>query len=262
MNKKRWIVRLFVILLVVLGIYFEMSAWAPYRVQVRTVQLESQELPSSFDNVSMGVVSDIYGNTENLVKAKKHYDRMNPEFLIFTGNLFVETPEEEVLLRMRELLSQFKAPMGKFAILSPNDNETTRQLLVDAGFTIVSNKSFRLYNGTEESIMINFYDSLTPTNFTKDEGVYSIGFAYDANTFDLIKGDNLNTFVGSKTQGGGINLPFLGSISYDGITKKSQYMDATLVLVNQGIGTPEPQVRLLSNPELLILNFKVLSNEP
>lgn len=262
MNKKKWIVRLFITLLLVCALYLEMSAWAPFRVNLRSVQLESEVIPQSFDNASIAVISDIYGNTDNLIKARKHYEKLQPEFLVFTGNLYEEVPEEETLNQIKELLSSMEAPMGKFAILSPNDNETTRSILVESGFTVLSNSSIELHNGKEEYIRANFYDSVTPSNFAKQEGVYTLGFAYDANTFETVKVDTMDLFIGSKTLGGAINIPFIGSLSFEGITKKKQEIDGIQVLVNQGIGTHEPQIRLLSSPELLLINFKVKSNEP
>lgn len=261
MNKKKMIVKLFIILVILLGVYFEMTAWAPFRVSARNVEIASNEIPPSFDGVSIAVLSDINGNTENLIKAKQKFEKMKPELLIFTGDLFQTTPSEEESAQMKELLSQFDAPQGKFAILSPNDVEATRALLVESGFTIMSNTSIALHNGTQESIIATFYDSNTPANFPKDEGKYTIGFGYDANTFTAISDDKIDLYVGGKTLGGGINLPIYGSLTHDGITKKQSLIDGTQVVVSQGIGTPDPQLRLLSSPELLVISFNGIQDE-
>lgn len=255
------IVRLFIILVILLGIYFEMTAWAPFRVGVRNVEISSNEIPPSFDGVSIAVLSDINNNAGNLIKAKQKFDKMKPEFLIFTGDLFETAPTEEERAQIKELLSQFNAPQGKFAILSPNDIESTRALLVEAGFTIMSNTSIALHNGSQESIVTTFYDSTTPANFPKQEGKFTLGFAYDANTFTTISEDHLNLFVGGKTLGGGINFPFFGSLTHDGITKKQSLINGTQVLVSQGIGTPDPQLRLLSSPEILLITFNGIEDE-
>lgn len=249
------IVRLSIVLILLVALFFEMSEWAPNRVGVRNIHLASEAIPQSFDNVSIAVISDINSSTKNLKKAQKHYHNMQPDILIFTGDLFEETSTDELALEMSTLLKSMDAPLGKFAMLSPNDIESTRQLLVDAGFTIVTNNSFNIYNKTNEAIRFTFYDSTTPVPYPK-ETQYAIGFAYDANTFDIIKDDAIDVFVGGKTLGGGINLPFIGSLTQAGRTNKSSQQGPTRVLVSQGIGTPGDDYRLLSSPELLILSLE------
>lgn len=261
MNKKRLILYLTLILFFLIGTYIEMSAWAPYRVGLRTIEVNSSKIPDSFDDVSIANLSDINGNADNLSKAKKHFDKMKPDFLIFSGKLFGEETTEELTSQLKELLTSMDAPLGKFALLSPEDQENTRALLVEAGFTIVSNTSFEVYNKTSESILFNFYDASVFENLTNSDSLYTLGFSYDANLFESAKADQMDLFVGAKTLGGGINLPLFGSVNYDGITKKSSTLDGIRVLVNQGIGTPEPQLRLLSSPELLIINLNSIDNE-
>lgn len=255
MNKKKMVIRLSLVLCLLIALYFEMSAWAPHRVGVRTVHLVSSEIPESFDNVSIAVISDINSAIENLTKAKKHYNNMNPDVLIFTGDLFETSVDDDLYQRMGEILKAMNAPLGKFAILSPNDIESSRQLLVDSGFTILSNSSFRLHNNSTEAIQVNFYDSNTPANASKTES-YAVGFAYDANTFETIKEDTLDVFVGGKTLAGAINLPFIGSLTQEGHTKGSSVHDGTRVIVSHGLGTPGQDLRLLSSPELLLLTFE------
>ena len=90
MSRKRFILTIGSILLVSTVLYFEMSRFAPNRFIIKSHIIESQKIPVDMNNISIVYMSDIHGDIKNLNKAINHVNKIKPDLILFSGNLFSE----------------------------------------------------------------------------------------------------------------------------------------------------------------------------
>lgn len=268
MSKKRLAVLLGMIAIVSTLIYFEMTRFAPQRVKLRIETVESTRIPASFNNLSIGYLSDVYSHEENLDKALVELETFKPDMIVFGGNLFKAAPSEKEQAAMVEKLSKLDAKLGKYAVLGENDirkaNEVTQTVLTQSGFKLISNTTIDVHNFSEESIQLVGIDANNDINKetefpypTTSEEIYNITVANNPDNVKEFGNTQVDLMLSGKTMGGYIRLPLIGSIteSSDYINKR-QTVDETTLLISSGVGLKEPEMRLLSNPDVMIVILK------
>lgn len=113
--------------LAVAAIPFASLTWGivegAYDYQVRRVSLKLPNLPSAFEGITMGQISDIHsgsfynrkavlGGVEMLLKEK-------PDFIFFTGDLVNDIAPE--MRDYQDIFSKVKAPLGVYSVLGNHD---------------------------------------------------------------------------------------------------------------------------------------------
>ena len=254
MNRLKYrIVRAVLIIVIVGLIIFEMTMLAPRRMSVHFETVQSSKIPSSFDNLSLAVFSDVYGNGRNLESAISAIQAYQPEVIVFNGNLFNTTISDN-LEQMTTLLSSLQAPLGKFAILSNQDLDSVRIVFQNAGFTLLNNQQTNLYTVQKEAIsLVGLSQDISVSNTE----TFTLGFANNPALVDTLNDAHLDLMVSGKTNLGQVTLPFIGSLFYrNQHTKRHQIVNNTALMLSSGVSTPTPEVRLLTRPEVLILRLK------
>lgn len=113
----------------VLGLLLFISfGWGMIRgqtnVKVFTKSIDMPELPKSFDGLKIVQLSDIhlagfYHNPDHIRKVVKMVNQLEPDLVLFTGDLVHNFSEE--VDPFVQILNGLKAPLGKFAILGNHD---------------------------------------------------------------------------------------------------------------------------------------------
>lgn len=250
---KYRILRGLLILVIVGLLILEMLYLAPRRMSVHFETVQSDKIPQSFENISIAIFSDVYGNVRNLERAVASIDAYQPEVIVFNGNLYGPSVSESNE-SISKALTSLNAPLGKFAILSESDPEAVRMLFQNAGFTILNNQQTNLYaNHNEFVVLAGLTQDFSITNDTS----FTLGFANDPALVDTLKDATLDMVVAGKTNLGQINLPFIGSLRFaNQHTKRRQQIGKTTLLLSSGVSTTSPEVRLLTRPEVLILRLQ------
>ncbi|MEJ7692254.1 metallophosphoesterase [Daejeonella sp.] len=147
--------------------YGMVSGAYDYRVKRKTLYLPN--LPSSFDGITLGQISDIHsgsfydrkaviGGVDMLLKEK-------PDLIFFTGDLVNNVASE--MRNYQDIFSKVKAPLGVFSILGnhdygdyhfgPEPSQAKAKSLADVklthknmGWDLLLNENRRLKIGTEE----------------------------------------------------------------------------------------------------------------
>lgn len=252
-NKNR-IILLVLVLLLSTSVYFEMKLWAPHRLDLHFETVTSKKLPASFDGMSVAVISDINSDIENFETAIIKLEEYAPDLILFAGNVISESKEVTSQEKLETLLKRVKAPLGKFAILSASEPDSSRMLLQTSGFTILNNQLTSVFSPSKEKInLIGFNSNIT----VKGDDSFTLGLTYDPQLVGEIKSLKMDAVVAGKTHLGQVNIPFIGSLLHDDVhaTRRSTLNGYDLILTS-GIGTREPEVRLFSHPDVLILNLK------
>ncbi len=141
-------------------------------LKVREVTVPSARLPESFDGLRVVQISDIhlggfYGNTAYMERMVKMINKLDPDLILFTGDL-VNTFATEATPFL-PVLAELRAGEGKYAVLGNHDYGTyfrwptsadeqanlegVKQAVRDAGFRLLLNEQVQLTRG-EDTITI------------------------------------------------------------------------------------------------------------
>ena len=244
MSRKRIILTIGSILLVSTVLYFEMSRFAPNRFIIKSHIIDSEKIPADMNNMSIVYMSDIHGDIKNFDKAMKHIDKLKPDLILFSGNLFSENINEDQKKLILNSLQALNAPLGKFALIAVNGNEAQMHELGKSNFTVINNNSILISKTSKNPIEINFYGDDASAVFDNNENNFVISLIEESESVKNISDQSFDLLLsGNDTHY--INIPFL-----------NEKISSSNTFVNSGIGSPE--IRLFSNPEIILITLKSL----
>ncbi|PIP54007.1 MAG: hypothetical protein COX07_07655 [Bacteroidetes bacterium CG23_combo_of_CG06-09_8_20_14_all_32_9] len=144
---------------------------------VRNTEIYTDKIPKSFDKLKIVQISDIhigsfYYNSDKLTKIVKIINNLNPDIVLFTGDLVNNFAEEAD--GFDSIFLKIKAPLGKFAVLGNHDygdytvwptpeikNINLSKIIFHykaMGFNLLQNRSVIISNG-KDSITIAGVDN-------------------------------------------------------------------------------------------------------
>lgn len=250
---------------------------APSRFQIRYETLTSTSIPEQLNDVNLLYFSDLdYGEFMDATRAEKLVNKINDagaDVVVFGGDLFAETYTitEEDITTITTLLSSIHAPLGKFAVYGESDelNEerfnTVNTIYSTSDFEVLNNKAITLHNlgsqsitlvGLDNSIRGNIDIDGTFASVSRDTYVLAVLHAPD----DAIGlPDFVNYCIAGHSLGGqvfygiGSMREVQGAINYyRGINETS---NGVKLDITNGVGTLDTDVRLFTNPEIVLYRF-------
>lgn len=256
-NKKR-IVRLLIVLVLVSYTYFEMTQFAPKRLKLHIETVVSEKIPESFNDKSIAFISDIDGDVENLRKATSKLSSYNPDVVVFLGSLLnPEKQNEEANKVILELLTNINTNMGKISVLSDKDNDISKEILSSAGFTILDNQELKFYSQEAEHINFVGIGASSEEIILNELSSYTIALSYDPDKVDAMGDKTVDLMVSGKSLLGKIRLPFIGALNASTkYANRHQTVSDTDLVLTSGVSTTDPDIRLFTNPEVLIIRLK------
>jgi len=144
----------------VLGYYFYFHHVGRLQTNKNEIFITSADVPPPFDGIRIVQISDLLVRSENCLELLEHVIHsihiLNPEIIIFTGNLF--HPEGlRFESSVSQLLNELDAHLAQIAILGYHDlahEETTLNVLRQAGFRILDNNSLQVFNQSQIGINV------------------------------------------------------------------------------------------------------------
>jgi predicted MPP superfamily phosphohydrolase len=154
--------------IIVCGIFF-----GRYHYTVEHVDISFSALPPAFDGFTIAQISDMHagsfaGSTSRLRKAVDMINMQHPDLIVFTGDMVNNFAEE--VKPLIPVLSQLKAPDGKYAVLGNHDYgiyydwETPaeqnanlsdlKQVIASMGFRLLNNETVILGKDSPDSIAL------------------------------------------------------------------------------------------------------------
>ena len=151
----------------VLGFYFYFHHVGRIQTNVNEIFITSADIPSPFNGTRIVQISDLFVRSENclvlLENVVETVNNLDPEIIVFTGNLFMEEGLE-FEHRVTYLLGQLHADLKQVAVLGYHDlpyQELVHTVLSDADFVLLNNESAQVFN--HSPIGINIIGA-APTN--------------------------------------------------------------------------------------------------
>ena len=213
-----------------------------------------------------------YFDVRNLKKAVFKINAQNPHIVVFTGDLinkFNEYDNKENIHEIWEVLSEIKAPLGKYAVYGNHDygggaERAYKQIMEESGFQILVNENAKIDElniniiGMDDSIF-GTYDKETIVSFL-DEDYYNIIISHEPDVAEYFLEYSLDLFLAGHSHGGQVNLPFikytplLAQKYVRGMYGVDNYRQ-TKIYVNIGLGTSTIPLRFMAAPELTVITL-------
>ena len=149
--------------------------------QVKETTIESKDVPQAFDGYRIVQLSDMHvgswnGNTQAMEKAVSIINDLQPDLIVFTGDLVNNLASE--LDNFIPVFSKLKAKDGVYSVLGNHDYSTyihwenpedqkeelvrLKQKQAEMGWTMLNNRHIKLYNQHDSIALIGVENSGRP----------------------------------------------------------------------------------------------------
>lgn len=245
------------ICLVLYAFYIE-----PSIVTIKKYTYTNVVLPEGFNGFKIAHFSDLLYKNErdlkNLEKAVEKINELNPDIIVFTGDLLNSEINEETRNSIISLLQSLNAKQYKYAIKGDKDPYDISSLYEESGFIYLDNEASYIFNNDVEPILIVGGDFISSESYKLEDELnynFAIILSHEPDLFNTL---NLNAYsnlvLSGHSLGGQIRLPFWGAV----IKKKgaSNYTDRyyqendNTMYVSYGLGTEKGKMRFLDTPEI------------
>lgn len=290
--KKRrfgWKIGLLIVILLV-----GMVGWMFFTarlVHVKYAEVYVKDLPASFDGTRALFVSDLdmcgVNTAESSIRLMERLQALNPDLLLLGGDYtspgIVErlngstAPDAVAQTLFFKSLTDFRAPMGKFAISGDNDGNTDalRLALKDTGVALIDGTVQALVNGDDRVALVGAgaktgdlsglsgqirADQCAIALLHSPEQVVNVRVAE-------AKGGGIwaDLVLCGHTQGGQLNIAGRSALKLTDVEKKylsGWYTDASApLLVSQGVGCEAMNLRFGSQAEVWLITLRA-GNKP
>lgn len=234
----------------------------PKIIIVKEQAIYDANLPDSFDGLKIVHFSDIlYGssiNEKNLPNIINKINNLNPDIVLFTGDLFNDTIslKEQDLKILEDNLKNIKVKIKKYAVIGDNDVINVNSYLntlTNAGFLVLDNNTDLLYYEGNEPILIvgtsSIKEKLIDLGKLNIEDYYTIWLNHEPTIFNEPVTPNL--IFASHTLKGLIKLPndyLLKQEEVNNFYELNYETETTKMYISSGLGTYKYNVRFLNNP--------------
>lgn len=258
--------RMVKILFLVIIILFLLFLYARYintsRLVVKETAIIDEAMNEAYNGLKIVQFSDIhYGRTtfqDDMEKLVKSINELNPDILIFTGDLFdSDNISDEDIKLMSDYLSELQARLFKFAVIGDYDQQyidTYHLIMNDSGFTILDNTSKLVYDNALEPINFVGLTSTSDIQSLYDNDYFTITIMHQPDMVQDLPNSNI-VFAGHSL-GGQIKIPFIGGIiKKDGArTYLNDYykVNDMQLYISNGIGTENFSFRLFNKPSITL----------
>jgi predicted MPP superfamily phosphohydrolase len=165
-----------------------------YNFQVIKQTLAFEDLPEDFDGFKIVQFSDLHsGGFDSYANVKRGFDLIQAQqadLILFTGDLVNDLAEE--IIPYKDLLSNLRAPFGKYAILGNHDYSTDEGLFPDEDSRMRNSKAIQQHQIDAGFTMLNNHNT---TIHKKNGHIRLIGTENWSNTF-IKEGDLDKAIIG------------------------------------------------------------------
>jgi uncharacterized protein len=251
----------------------------PHRLEIKHVVVQHKKIPKNFNDIKIVQFSDTHlGFQYNLDQFKKHIhiiNNLNPEIILFTGDLIDAPNRYPFFNEVSEILNQLKAPFGKYAVYGNHDHggygtDIYKRTMERSDFTVLQNKaiSIQLSNGGEiflagiDDAMLGQPD-IPGTLKGIPETHFTILLSHAPDLADAASASGVAFQLSGHSHGGQVKIPFFGPLVTPPFGRK--YIEGSyhinvkeplFLYVNRGLGTTRLPFRFLSVPEITIFTLK------
>ena len=255
--------------------------------QVKKTTIESKDVPQAFDGYRIVQLSDMHvgswnGNTQAMEKAVSIINDLQPDLIVFTGDLVNNLASE--LDNFIPVFSKLKAKDGVYSVLGNHDYSTyihwenpedqkeelvrLKQKQAEMSWTMLNNRHIKLYNQNDSIALIGVENSGRPPfpDYAKlseamqgTEGMFQILLSHDPTHWrrDVLPQTDIELMLAGHTHAmqtkifGFTPAQFIYEEN-DGLYQEGEQM----LYVNIGLGHLLYPMRLGAWPEITLLTLR------
>ena len=255
--------------------------------QVKETTIESKDVPQGFDGYRIVQLSDMHvgswnGNTQAMEKAVSIINDLQPDLIVFTGDLVNNLASE--LDNFIPVFSKLKAKDGIYSVLGNHDYSTyihwenpedqkeelvrLKQKQAEMGWTMLNNRHVKLYNQNDSIALIGVENSGRPPfpDYAKlseamqgTEGMFQILLSHDPTHWrrEVLPQTDIELMLAGHTHAmqtkifGFTPAQFIYEEN-DGLYQEGEQM----LYVNIGLGHLLYPMRLGAWPEITLLTLR------
>lgn len=276
--KKKYIIISISAIAVMLVLW---TIWGNVTVGVTNYKVTSTELPESFDNYKVAVISDVHNAEygENNSRFIALVEKQEPDMIAITGDLVDSSKTDiEIAKNLVENLVEI-APCyyvtGNHEAWIGEEYQALEKILLDAN-VIILHDEFVEITQNNETIQIAGLDDpdFTDTDSFVQESMlemklddmnlsdrYCILLSHRPETFDAYVNQRVDLVLSGHAHGGQFRLPLIGGLiapnqgllpEYDGgIYTENE----TTMIVSRGVGNSIISIRFNNRPEIVIVTL-------
>lgn len=215
-----------------------------------------------------------YYNLGHLNKVVNKINNLNPDIVVFTGDLIDNAVAYEDIYNISDILGKIKANIGKYGVYGNHDIgggavRYYEDIMIESGFTILENENeFIEYNGRfinilggDEALMGNHNAKETVKNI--DEEDLNLLLIHEPDLIQEYEEYPIDLALSGHSHGGQVYIPFYGPIKKNVLSEiynKGLYdIDnerETKLYVSTGLGNTKVPFRFMNIPEIALFNIK------
>lgn len=265
--------KIFSLIFTIIFICFLIGLYAffvePNLIFVKDVDVSSDKING---DVKIAVIADTHlgynYDIDNLSKVVDKINKQNPDIVLFAGDLIDDFSQyNQDTSEISNTLSKINSNYGKFAVFGNHDygggaERYYEQIMNDGGFNVLINENHYIEKlnlnilGIDDFLLGkgNIY-----TASALNSSNYNLVLCHEPDVYDNLKQYNIDSMVSGHSHGGQINIPFVEAPYLPSLASKyikGKYeSDNYFLYVSRGLGTTKVKARLLSPPEITIINI-------
>ncbi|MEW9500316.1 metallophosphoesterase [Jeotgalibacillus marinus] len=247
----------------------------PKLVDINKKTMMHTAIPAGFNGLKIVQFSDLHmgfnytiGDLNSLVKK---INRLDPDIILFTGDLVDKPNQYEGAEALTVALEQLHANVGKYAIYGNHDrggwgSSLYSNIMEGAGFTLLVNDVSEITIDDGTSIYIAGVDdallgrpNIHESIYSIPRGAFTILLSHCPDLADEAKEYDIHYQLSGHSHGGQVRIPFVGSLVTPPYAEKydaGKYnVDGLTLYVNRGIGTARLPFRFLCRPEVTVFTL-------
>ena len=242
---------LFVIIVIFALIFLYGKFYEPKKLKTNEFIIRDNNIPSDFNGIKILHFTDLlYGSNQNsLDKVSEEIKLINPDIIIFTGNIISENyqvNEDEIKL-LTAFFNDMPYTIGKYAVSGDKDNQNYHLIMENTDFIILNNEIVPIYSRTNKINLIGINHDIVK-EIKNDSEDYTITMI---NNYDEFSKYNLksNLILAGHNLGGEIrifNLPLLG---LDKHLNTYYEENGSKIYISSGLGSIH-NIRLMNKPSM------------
>lgn len=210
-------------------------------------------------------------SAKRLKNLAKKINSLNPDIVVFTGDLIDYANKKPDIEKITENLSKIDAKIGKFAVFGNHDYmydlpKHYTEIMKNSEFNLLvnENKRIELENGKYINIigldeklngnpLIDKYDKETDIND------FNLVLMHNPDVIEEFKNSKIDLMLSGHSHGGQVSIPIKGAIltpPYGRKYTKGFYeVNGNNLFVTSGLGSTKLPFRLLNVPEIVEFNI-------
>lgn len=210
---------------------------------------------------------------KDMQKAVDKINSLNPDIVVFTGDLVDHWGKYDEEDRLSEILKRIKAPLGKFAVFGNHDYggggyKVYEDFMEASGFKVLVNEVHTIKLADGQQINIAGLDDMLlgeplVDKLMKriDKNDYNILLAHEPDIVDQLPKDRIDLQLSGHSHGGQVQLPILTKqilpmYARNYIEGMYQISPRTRLYVNTGMGSTQLPFRFGNIPEVTLFTFE------